>query len=76
MENTTVTIWVRPTDFKYFLEVLKIISELPDNYFEYEFRAKDINYSTGQYSAWTQINIPILLYLKWEICYKTNEKKN
>ena len=73
MNEVTVTIWVNSTDFKYFTEVLKVISELPFNYFDYKFRAEDIKYSKEKMiGAWFQLNLPISLFLKWEICYRTN----
>jgi len=72
MKDVTVTIWVKQEDFAYFCEVLKTISNLPENYFDYHFRAEDIKYSTQLHSHWIQVNLPLPLYLKWEICYRTN----
>ena len=73
MKDTTVVMYVKQSDFKYFLEVFKIVSELPENYFDYTFRSEDIKYSNEKMMGdWIQLNIPVMTYLKWEVCYRTN----
>lgn len=76
MKDTTVAIWVRKSDFKYFLEVFRTLTELPESHFSYSFRSEDIRwFNEKTTSECIQMNIPVLSYLKWEVCYSDNLNK-
>ena len=73
MNNTTITLFILPNSLLKFIEVIKVLDDLPiEN--DYVFNPIDIAYSENFSSACNQVNVPIELYLKFRYSY--NKLKN
>lgn len=74
MKNLTITVFIPKSDFSYFLEVFKIISELPNLEVDYTFRGKDIRMYTEKMMGESQyqINLPIMDFFKWTAYHNKN----
>lgn len=75
MNNVTITLFIKPDGLLKFLEVLKVLNDLPlEN--DYVFNTIDIEYSESFTSTHTQVNVPVDLYLSFRYSYnKLNKKK-
>lgn len=73
MNEITITIFVEPKCFTYFLEVLNITNGLTiEMGADYVFQPSDIKYSTTMISNWLFINIPIDKYLIFQYYWRKN----
>ena len=74
MEKTTITVFIPKSDFSFFLEIFKIVCDLPNLEANYTFRGKDIRMYTEKMMGENhyQINIPIMDYIKWTCYHKKN----
>ena len=67
MKQMTITIFIEPKSLPIFLEVAKILSDLPlDN--DYVFSPSDIVYSEQLISNWIWINMDIAEYIEFKYC--------
>lgn len=65
--KTTITLFVEPKSLTIFLEVLKILENLPINN-SYHFRPSDLVFTEEMISNWCWINVPIDQYIKLKYC--------
>ncbi|MBK7362629.1 MAG: hypothetical protein IPJ01_10075 [Micavibrio sp.] len=73
MENVTITLFIKPDGLLKFLEVLKVLDNLPlEN--TYAFNPVDIEYLEIPVPSFNQVNVPVELYLKFRYSY--NKLKN
>lgn len=64
MKNITITLWVKPEDEMYFLQLIQIIDNLPiEN--EYKWNPLDVRVAKSLISNWRQFNLSLDLYLKF-----------
>ena len=68
MKNVTVTLFVKPDSLIPLLTVLKILDTL-DIENDYVFTPTDITYTEAMVSNYTNVNVPIELYMKFKYCY-------
>ncbi len=63
----TITLFVKPKSLPIFIEVTKILKDLPiDN--EYKFTPTDLLFSEAMISNYLRINIDVAEYLKLKYC--------
>jgi hypothetical protein len=63
----TITLFVEPKSLRIFLEVTKILEDLPlEN--DYVFNPNDLVFSEGMISDWVWINMEIIQYMKLKYC--------
>jgi hypothetical protein len=71
MKQTTITLWVKPEDEMHFLQILKVIDQLPiEN--TYIWNTKDVNVSRALISNWLWVSLSIELYIKFSHSWKFN----
>lgn len=64
-----VILYIKPEDVMYFLEVVKVLSEMEDVDNDYVFNPKDIAYSEATISNWTQVILDVEDYIMFKLCY-------
>lgn len=75
MKNTTITIWVNPKDFAFFLNTAAFIDNLPlENDYKWN-AATDLQISEAMISNWMWVNLSIDFYLKFMYSYQLNGGK-
>lgn len=66
----TITLFIKPESLAIFLEVCKILKDLPlEN--NYVFQPSDITFSEAMISNYIWLNIEVMEYLKLKYCIRS-----